>query len=404
MAAPVDTEIQPSPLPSMAITKLFYFCNFAALAAVMPFLALYYKQIGLTGREIGLLASISPLITLLAAPLWGGLADATQQHRRLLLLAISGFLVSVFALSFANTLLWLLLLVSAYSFFNAPIMPLMDNSVIEALGEHKREYGKQRLWGSIGWGGGAAVMGLVIERYGLAWGFYSAILIMSINLFAATRLTVSRAKLSSSVWGNLRYFGTSWPWLVFLTTIFINGLGMSFTNNFLFLYMNSMQASKTLMGITLAATTASEVPVFFFSQYLLRRLGARGLLITALLAQVVRMFAYALMPAPWFVLLINLLHGLTFSAMWVAAVNYANESAPAGLGATAQGLLSGVSMGLAGMIGALIGGVLYDSIGPAAMFGCAGVAVFLGLIFFMVAGRAATRKSLGMEGMVTGQE
>ncbi|MFN8495459.1 MAG: major facilitator superfamily domain-containing protein 6 [Caldilineaceae bacterium] len=395
---------QASPMPSMAIPKLFYFCNFAAIAAVLPFLALYYKQLGLTGREIGLLASISPLITLLAAPLWGGLADATQQHRRLLLLAISGFLVSVLALSFANTLLWLLPIVVIYSFFSAPIIPLVDNSVLEALGEHKQEYGKQRLWGSIGWGAGAAVMGLIIERYGLAWGFYGCILIMSINLFAATRLTISRAKLGNNFWGNICYFVTSWPWLVFLITIFINGLGMSFTNNFLFLYMSSMHASKTLMGITLTATTASEVPVFFFSQYLMRRLGARGLLIAALFAQVVRMFAYALMPAAWFVLVINLLHGLTFSAMWVAAVNYANESAPDGLGATAQGLLAGISMGLAGMMGALIGGFLYDSVGPAAMFGCAGVAVLLGLLFFMFAGRVATRSSLGMEGMVAGQD
>src|SRR4051812_1334028 len=99
--------IHPAPQPSMTIPKLFYFCNFAAMAAIMPFLALYYKQVGLTGREIGLVASLSPLVSLLAAPLWGGLADATQQHRRLLFLAISGFLAAVLALSFAHTLLWL---------------------------------------------------------------------------------------------------------------------------------------------------------------------------------------------------------------------------------------------------------------------------------------------------------
>ncbi len=398
------TAPKPSPKPSMVIPKLFYFCNFAAMAAIMPFLALYYKQVGLTGREIGLLASISPLVALLAAPLWGGLADATQQHRRLLLFAISGFLVAVLALSFASTLLWLLPAVIAYAFFSAPIIPLVDNSVLEMLGANKQEYGKQRLWGSIGWGIGAVVMGAVTERYGLGWAFYGCLLIMSLNLFGATRLRVSHAKIGGNFWGNLRFFVTSGPWLVFLLTIFINGLGMSFTNNFLFLYINSLHASKTLMGLTLFVASLSELPAFFFAGQLLHRWGSRGLLIAALLAQVVRMLAYAVMPAPWLVLVINLLHGLTFSAMWVAAVNYANQQAPAGLGATAQGVLSGMSMGLAGVVGALIGGFLYDSVGPAAMFGWGGAMVLLGLLFFVVAGRASAPMQLRRENVGFGED
>jgi predicted MFS family arabinose efflux permease len=52
-------------------------------------------------------------------------------------------------------------------------------------------------------------------------------------------------------------------------------------------------------------------------------------------------------------------------------------------------LLSGISMSLAGAIGALVGGQLYESVGPAAMFGWSGVCVLAGLIFFAVAGRRA---------------
>ena len=388
----------------MVIAKLFYFCNFAAMAAIMPFLALYYKQVGLTGRQIGLLASLSPLVMLLAAPLWGGLADATQKHRLLLLTAICGFLIAIVGLSLATTLFWLFPLVILYAFFSAPIIPLVDNSVLEALAERKREYGKQRLWGSIGWGVGAVLIGAVIERYGLAWAFYGCLIFMSVNLFAATRLRVSHASIASDFWRNLRYFVTSGPWLVFLITLFINGLGMSFTNNFLFLYMNQLHANEKLMGVALFAASLSELPAFFFADRLLHRWGSRGLLITALLAQAVRMFAYAIMPNPWFVLPINLLHGLTFSAMWVAAVNYANEHTPAGLGATAQGVLSGVSMGLAGMAGALVGGILYDSVGPATMFGWGGAATLVGLLFFIIAGRLLPQPNVNSKNIAFGQD
>ena len=187
----------------------------------------------------------------------------------------------------------------------------------------------------------------------------------------------------------MRFFVSSKPWLVFLITIFINGMAAGVGNNFLFLYLDELGATKTLMGLTLFVATLSEIPIFFYGDRLLNRLGARGLLLFSLGATVVRMSCYALMPAAIYVLPIQLLHGLTFSAMWVAGVSYANRAAPPGMGATAQGLLSGVSMGLAGATGAALGGYLYDIVGPAATFGWAGAWVAFGLIFFAVAGQRA---------------
>ena len=61
--------------------KAFYFCFYAAGAALMPFLVLYYESLGLTGRQIGFLAGISPLIALVGGPLWGALADMTNRHK-----------------------------------------------------------------------------------------------------------------------------------------------------------------------------------------------------------------------------------------------------------------------------------------------------------------------------------
>ena len=83
--------------------KAFYFLYYAAAAALIPFLALYYAELGLSGSQIGLLSGILPLITLVSAPLWGTLADAARQHRRLLALAIGGALASALILSATTT-------------------------------------------------------------------------------------------------------------------------------------------------------------------------------------------------------------------------------------------------------------------------------------------------------------
>ena len=371
----------------MTIPRLFYFCYSAAMAAVSPFLALYYRQIGLSEGQIGLLAGIPPLLGLIAAPLWGALADATQQHKRLLALAVVGTATAVALLSQIASLGWLVPVVMLYAFCNTPIMPLVDNSVLLLLGDRKADYGKHRLWGAVGWGVAAPVLGALIERFGLSWGFSAALLFLGSCLYAVQRLAVQPVSLGQPFWQGMRFFVTRWPWIVFLITLFLNGVAAGVGHNFLFLYLDQLHASKTLMGLSLLVEAVSEVPVFFFGNRLLQRWGARGLLLVALGANALRMFSYALMPAAWLVLPIHLLHGLTFSAMWIAGVSYANRAAPPGMGATAQGLLSGVSLGLAGATGALVGGVLYEWSGPALMFAWSGVVVLVGFLFFALAGR-----------------
>ncbi|MCB0060461.1 MAG: MFS transporter [Caldilineaceae bacterium] len=375
--------------PLYLTPKFYYFCHFAAMAALVPFLALYYRQLGLGEQTIGLLTGLPPLLTLVVAPLWGALADATQRHQRLLQIALGGLFLTVLLFSLVRNPIWLLPLVLLYALFNAPIIPLVDNTVLALLGERQAIYGRLRLWGALGWGVAGTVAGLLIERFGLTWSFYSALLFLVGCLVATLKFQVQPAQIGQPFWQGIRFFITNRAWLVFLITLFINGVAAGVGNNFLFLYLDELAASEVLMGATLLVATASEIPIFFFGDRLLNRLGARGLLLLSLSATVVRMAGYALMSAAWVALPINLLHGLTFSAMWVAGVSYANRAAPPGMGATAQGVLSGVSMGIAGATGAVIGGYLYESVGPAATFGWAGVAVAGGLIFFALVGQRA---------------
>ena len=59
----------------------FYFLNYAAFAALLPFFVIFYQGLDFTGAQIGLLAGIPPLITLFAAPLGAGHADSTRRHK-----------------------------------------------------------------------------------------------------------------------------------------------------------------------------------------------------------------------------------------------------------------------------------------------------------------------------------
>jgi PPP family 3-phenylpropionic acid transporter len=341
----------------------------------------------MSGAEIGLLAGISPVVTWLAAPFWGALADSTQQHRTILVTTIVGSVVAVVLLAQTQSLLWLLPLVALYAFFAAPIMPLVDNSLLQQLGDRRTLYGRQRVWGAIGWGVTALVAGVLVERFGLGVPFYAFAMLYTLLLLVALRLQVGGGRVGQPFFQGVWLLAKNRPLVIFLISVLFAGIASGIVHNYIFLFLADLGATETLMGLSQTVSTFSEIPIFFFSAWLLQRLGARGLLLLSLLAAVVRLFAYTLLPPVWLVLPINLLHGLTFSALWVAGVSYANEVAPKGLGATAQGLFTGMTMGLGSAGGALLGGLLYDSLGPTAMFRVAASCVLVGLLFFAVAGR-----------------
>ncbi|MEZ4713660.1 MAG: major facilitator superfamily domain-containing protein 6 [Caldilineaceae bacterium] len=357
--------------------KAFYFCYFGAAAALMPFLVLYYEQIGLSGRQIAVLAALPPLINLFAAALWSGLADALNQHNRLQAAAIVGAIGMALLVSLLHGFGPLVGAVALWAIFMAPIMPLADNAALNLLQGRKHLYGKLRLWGAVGWGVMAPAAGILVERFGLTWTFYAYAIILGAGLMAVRGLPLASAQMGTPFWRGLRSFARNRAWLFFLSAIFIAGVGSGVINSYLFLYMQTLGASKTLMGIALTVATGSELVVFATSDRLLRGLGVRWLLVLAFGAVIVRLFAYAVISQPALVLPVQLLHGLTFSAMWVAGVAYADRIAPAGLGATAQGQFAGVSMGLSSAAGAFMGGFLFESLGLRTTFGFMAGAIIL---------------------------
>ncbi len=374
----------------MVLPKLYYLFYYASLAALTPYLALHYRQIGLTGQQIGLLSALSPLTALVSALLWAGLADATGKHRRLLVVAMLGMLVLVYGIAVAPNMLWLMPAVALYAFFRAPVGPLVDASVLRVLGERRHEFGRQRLWGAIGWGATAPIVGAITERLGLRWAFYAYMPLLAVCLLITLRLPVAQPPRTVSFWHGLRGFLRNRQWLIFLATVFVAGVASSANSGFLFLHLDDLGAPNTLMGLSLTAASLGEIVMFSAAPWLLRRWGPRGLLIAALSASSVRMLGYSLMRAPWIVLPLQVLHGPAFSGLLTAGVAYADEMAPPGMGATAQAIFGSVQTGLAAAVGGLVSGVVLDLYGaPTLFFGCS-VAVALALALFVRASAAGS--------------
>lgn len=65
------------PQPSMFAINLLNFLFYGTMGTVMPFLPTFYKHLGVSDVNIGVLGAISPAITFIVSPLWSAFADTS---------------------------------------------------------------------------------------------------------------------------------------------------------------------------------------------------------------------------------------------------------------------------------------------------------------------------------------
>ena len=130
----------------------FYFFYFGAIATMLPYLVLYYGELGLAGRQIGFLTALPPLITLISAPLLTGIADATHRHRLVLSLSLLFSIIFILAVSMVTSFWQLLPLIVMFAFAIGPVnSPLADSATMTMLEGEREMYGRVRLGGTFGW-------------------------------------------------------------------------------------------------------------------------------------------------------------------------------------------------------------------------------------------------------------
>jgi len=145
--------------------------------------------------------------------------------------------------------------------------------------------------------------------------------------------------------------------------------------------MDSLGYSRTEIGLLWSVGVVAEVLIFILMPKLIGGLGLRKLMISSLLLCVLRWLLIGLVPENLpLMLFAQTLHAVSFGvlhAVGIALVHHYFSPSNHGQG---QAMFSSFGFGVGGALGALCSGMMWESLGAAATFSVAAVAVFIAAI------------------------
>jgi PPP family 3-phenylpropionic acid transporter len=367
-----------------------YGTYYAALGALAPFLALFYRAHGMSGVEIGVLAAVSPTLALLAQPLWAGLADRRGQRRGALCTVLAGAGAAAPLFLLARGFVSLLLAAAAMAVFTTSIAPLADSLTLVHLGGTRERYARVRLWGAAGFSLAAAAMGAALLRRGLGTIFVVYPTAIALALLAAWAAPAGAAPPArhGRPWAAIPELWRAADYRAFVGIACLLQLANSANNAFLSVYLHALGSSTWVVGLAWSVAAACEVPVMALAPRLAAWLGPRRLLALALVLYAARYAAFGLAAdrgVPW-VLGLQLVQGVAFGLFYTTAVPYVSRLAPPHLQTSAQGVYAAATQGATAIVGTVLAGVVFDRFGPRALYGGAAGAAALSALALTLSG------------------
>lgn len=289
----------------------------------------------------------------------------------------------------------LLVIVILGELIAAPAPMLTDSGTLAILNGREHEYGRQRLFGSVGWGIGSLMSGAVVTAFNscpfedsinYVTIFYVFAVAMIMDLFVAfffpfpTAPPKHEASTDNEFWKGLKIFYNLKNGAFIFTLLFL-GFSHSLQLSFLFWFLQDIGGTPILFTVIVAVNCLSEVIMFFMATYFVQKIGHDAVLYTGLACYGLRFLLYSYLQEPWWVLPLEALQGFTYGGVWTASVAYVGPQP--GSGATIQGIIHGVYWGLGMAVGGVLGGLMIHEIGARLTFRLEAASSFVILVFFI---------------------
>jgi len=344
-----------------------------AVAAFFPFLALYLRDAhGLDESQIGLVLASMAAARMVANPLWGHLSDTRIGRLTALQIGLAGSAAAAFLVNAAAALPAITLLMVVQAFFMDAQEPNIDAIALEHLGEDRMfDYGRIRGWSSLTYASGCLLFGVILQRFDIRWAMplygISALLVLawSTTVVRDRPRGLERHGRLGSLGAVFRHAPRFWGFLVAAVLVWT---GFNAAWNFIGPRIEDQGGGPFLIGLGTALGGVVEVPVMRSSSRLQRRFGLRLVYMAGCIVYGLTFLLWGSVSDPTILSLLAVFEGIGFSLLFTTGVVIVGRLLPRSLYSTGNAVGQMVSFGIGPILGAGLGGFVYQHLGAPTLY------------------------------------
>lgn len=363
--------------------SIMMFLQYAIWGAWLSLIYVFLtRHRGLQPAQAGNLISIAAVGALAAPFIAGQIADRWFNTEKFLAISHLIGAALVWQLAKLETFGGLAVVALLYSLVYAPTLPLTNSLAFHHLPDRDRDFGKVRVWGTIGWiAAGIGFAQWLFYHYppdrmfeGMADAFrLSAILgvIMGVYCFFLPPTPPRRDKQNFAAAEAMGEVSRSRA----LVMLFLISFPVSLIHQFYFVQTAPFLASLNLHdqplinrifgvggGGLMTIGQMSEIAVLVAMPFVAKRVPRKTLLAVGLAAYIVRFFIFAYLPTPAAVIPALALHGICFGFFFFIAFMIVDEMTGKDVRASAQGLYNLVIIGIGIIVGNYFAGAVAQAV------------------------------------------
>lgn len=372
------------------LTRWYYFIALGGTGFIAPFINLFYVRVGLSGTDIGIVAAVGAIVALIVAPLWTSSARLGRHPRASLQIALLLTALAYLWLGAQTTFAGIVIVAIVRSLVGASISPFSDTLALSVTRARKLGFGNVRVWASMGWIGAVLAGGWLIERMGFGAAFVGVCAVMLLgNLlllpiapehFTRGKIASPRAKLTTTVRAVMQHRAMVGVALM----VIVIGLANGGVAQFETVYLSTLGASDTLLGVAGMLGAVVEIPCMLWADHLVRRRGTHRLLLLAMILIAFQRALVLFAPSVAMIMATRALGGLSFSFYVVALTAFIGEETQPHETGTVLALFSVTLAGIVNIVSAPLAGAAYDAFGARWLYAIAVVGYVLGWICLRV--------------------
>jgi PPP family 3-phenylpropionic acid transporter len=357
----------------------FYFFYYATVGAFMPYWSPYLEARGFSAPQMGVAYALMGLTRSIMPIVWGWWADVSGKRIALIQWCVLASLALFMGIPFVPPVVPVAALMVAYSIFWHAMLSQFEVVALMHLGQAGGDYGRVRLWGSVGFVAAVLALGPILDRAGmmpLPWLVGAMFAGMAVSAWRVPEVPALPAAGAGG--GSILEVLRRPTVIALLAACTLSQLSFAPYYNFFTLFLLQHGYSRGMAGVLWALAVVAEIGMFLRMGRLLAAFGARQLMLAVLAATAAR---WALTPlvadSLALLVLLQLSHALTFGAFHGLAVHYVQRLFPGALQGRGQALYNAAAYGVGGSIGSLGGGYLFN-VSPAATFYASALSAALG--------------------------